>query len=70
MRSDFLYPNIADRQSPEDWVKNGHPTINAAARAVVTEMLASGPDHKIPPDIDLRIRDEFNILLPPVRQAN
>ncbi len=32
MKSDFVYPDIADRGSVEEWEKNGSPNIHEMAK--------------------------------------
>ncbi|MCF8067528.1 MAG: trimethylamine methyltransferase family protein [Desulfobacterales bacterium] len=65
MRSEFTYPEIADRRLPEEWQKDGSKTIYDRAHEKVKQMLSSHyPDH-IDPAADARIRETFPIKLKP-----
>ncbi len=55
MKSDFLYPEIADRRSPDEWVASGSPDIHQIARERANQLLAS---HK-PSHIDRSIIDRI-----------
>ena len=69
MKSDFVYPALANRQAPDAWLANGAPTINDTAQRAAKKTLAEHfPDH-IPPDIDERIRTRFDIKLPRERMC-
>lgn len=46
MRSEYVYPDLGDRQSVAEWVSAGEPSIWDAAGQKVAEILAAGrPDH-------------------------
>ena len=46
MRSEYVYPDLGDRQSVAEWVSAGEPSIWDAASQKVAEILAAGrPDH-------------------------
>ena len=64
MESEFLYPELADRTSPDTWVQAGSQDILERARTKAREILASHyPDH-LDPKLDARIRDRFPVALP------
>jgi trimethylamine--corrinoid protein Co-methyltransferase len=64
MESEFLYPQISDRQPQGEWEEAGSPGIMETARARVRDILSAHyPDH-IDPAIDRGIRERFDILLP------
>jgi trimethylamine--corrinoid protein Co-methyltransferase len=65
MRSDFVYPAVGDRESPNVWESGGSRDIRERARQQVRETLASHYPGHISRDTDDRIRDAFGILLPP-----
>lgn len=69
MKSDFVYPDLADRQAPDAWLANGAPTINDAARRSAKEKLKKHFPSHIPPDIDQSIRTRFDIKLPRERMC-
>ena len=43
MKSDFLYPDMADRSSIEAWTSAGQPDLREAARERVRSLLAAAP---------------------------
>lgn len=64
MESDYLYPQVGDRSSLNEWEDGGAGNVRTRAKARTREILAEHyPDH-IDPAVDARIRDNFNILLP------
>jgi len=64
METGYLYPEVGDRMSHSDWTEAGARDVRDMARDKVRNILASNyPDH-IAPDIDDKIRSQFNILLP------
>ncbi len=65
MKSEFLYPEIADRSTPGAWAEAGHPTIYDHAHKRVHEILSEYYPTYIPPDADARIRERFPIKLRP-----
>lgn len=62
MKTDYVYPVLADRLSLGQWQDAGCPKLHDRARALVREMTAVPPDH-LPPDRDAAIRAEFDIRL-------
>ena len=64
MQSDFLYPDIADRRSFEEWESDGSKDIHQVAKAKTREMLATCFPKHIAPDIDDKLRAHFDIRLP------
>jgi trimethylamine--corrinoid protein Co-methyltransferase len=64
MESEFLYPQISNRQSQGEWEDAGSPGILEAAHTRVREILSSHYPEHIDPAIDRRIRERFDILLP------
>lgn len=64
MQTEYVYPKIADRSSPKEWLELGKPDIVQRAIARKREILETRfPDH-VPEQIDSAIREKFNILLP------
>ena len=64
MKTDYYYPEMADRQSPNDWKDAGSLDIRDRARISAREVLNNHYPRIIPAAIDERIRAEFDILLP------
>ncbi len=64
MERDYVYPEVGDRNNPEDWKDRGSTDIRERARVRAREILASHyPDH-IGASVDAQIRERLNILLP------
>ena len=65
MRSDFLYPEIADRRLIEDWHDSGKPDLYQTARSQASRILKEHfPDH-LDPVTEKAIRTRYNIRLSP-----
>lgn len=63
MESEFLYPEIADRQPPGAWEEDGSLSLFERAQQTVKDTLSSHfPDH-LRGDLDKAIRDAFPIEL-------
>ena len=64
METEYLYPQLADRSTPDEWAANGARSMRERARAVARDIL----DHHHPQTISARadraIRERFRILLP------
>ena len=65
MQTEYTYPIIGDRLSPDDWMDAGSTSARDRAHAWVTEMLASYQPAHLSPEIDAQIRAAFPIQLPP-----
>jgi len=64
MKTDFLYPEIADRRTPREWEDDGQPDVREVAKQRTREILKSHfPDH-IDPSTDATLRNMFDIRLP------
>lgn len=64
MQSDYFYPALADRRTPQEWVGAGDKDLLARARERTRALLAAPPPQHIPPEIDREIRARFPIRLP------
>ncbi|MDH5353866.1 MAG: trimethylamine methyltransferase family protein [Gammaproteobacteria bacterium] len=64
MQSDFLYPEIADRRTFEEWQADGSNDIRQVAKKKAREILSSQFPKHIPADIDDKLRALFDIRLP------
>ncbi|WP_162933065.1 trimethylamine methyltransferase family protein [Roseovarius sp. EL26] len=63
MKTDYLYPALADRQSVNDWVDAGEQSIWDRAQARVADILASpGPTH-LSVETEAKIRATYPIRL-------
>ena len=64
MKSDFVYPNLADRRAPELWQSDPGPNLGQKAKDTALEILATHfPDH-LSLDIQDQLRQKFAIELP------
>jgi len=64
METGYLYPEIADRRSPEDWASDGARDIREVANARARALLAGPRPSLIDPETDTAIRARFDIRLP------
>ncbi len=67
MKSDYLYPDIADRRSIAEWEDAGSRDARHVAREAVRKILAEHYPGHIPDRLDRQLRDNFNIILPRAR---
>jgi trimethylamine--corrinoid protein Co-methyltransferase len=65
MRSEYLYPRVADRRSRAEWEQSGAGGILDRAHATAAAILATHYPSGITPEADRRIRARFPIRLPP-----
>ncbi len=64
MQRDYVYPEVGDRNSQEDWADEGSTDVATRARRRAERTLAEHfPDH-VPRDADAEIRRRFPIHLP------
>ena len=64
MNSEYHYPHTADRATRADWEAAGALDMRERARRQARETLKTFFPDIIPDEVDRRLRDEFNILLP------
>ena len=64
MKSDYVYPQIADRQTPDAWQTDGSKDMLIRARARVREILHSHQPNYLSSSLDADLRNRYNILLP------
>ncbi len=64
MKTDYLYPDIADRRSISEWEDAGARDARDVARDKVRKILAENYPSHIPEQVDRQLRDTFNIILP------
>ena len=62
MESEYLYPSIGDRRTPDVWYDNGAKTIWDIAREKVKMMMQHYPSY-LSAEIDAQIRAEFDIKI-------
>ena len=64
MQQEYVYPQIGDRLSPDDWWDAGGLSASDRAHEYVVQTLASHFPAHVPPEVDERIRERFPIRLP------
>jgi trimethylamine--corrinoid protein Co-methyltransferase len=63
MQTEYVYPAIADRSSPKEWVELGKPDIVSAAMKRKAEILRNARPTHISDALDAALRARFTILL-------
>ncbi|HUF55142.1 MAG TPA: trimethylamine methyltransferase family protein, partial [Thermohalobaculum sp.] len=63
MQRDYVYPHIADRNSPKEWAERGRPELLANASARKHEILAGPHPQHLPRERDRAARARFRIRL-------
>jgi trimethylamine---corrinoid protein Co-methyltransferase len=64
MQSEYLYPTVGDRRSPNEWSEQGSQDVLQRAAAKVQEILTQHFPTHIPEAIDAAIRRRFPVRLP------
>ncbi len=63
MQSDYFYPALADRRTPQEWQSGDDKDLLERARTRTRELLAAPPPDHIPDEVDREIRARFPIRL-------
>lgn len=58
MQTEYVYPELADRSSPKEWVERGQPALLDKARAR-KETILGRDGHQIDDALDARLRQRF-----------
>jgi len=61
MESDYFYPALADRRTPQEWATAPDKDLLERARQRTQELLAHPAPSHIPKDVDRDIRQHFPI---------
>ena len=64
MQKDYLYPVVADRSSPNQWVEQGRPTLIDRAHKKLQNILDHHYPGHVPQALDDAIRAQFPVRLP------
>ena len=64
MQTEYIYPTLADRSSPKEWLELDRPDLLSRATARKREILATRAAARFAPSVDQAIRDRFAIHLP------
>jgi trimethylamine--corrinoid protein Co-methyltransferase len=65
MKSEYLYPEVGDRRTPNEWQASGSPSIYELAHEKVETILSVHYPEYIEPKADAAIRERFPIKLAP-----
>jgi trimethylamine--corrinoid protein Co-methyltransferase len=65
MRTEYFYPHSSDRRKRAEWENDGGLDMRQRARLKAQEILNTHKPKSIPPEIDVAIRQRFEILLSP-----
>jgi len=64
MQTEYLYPELGDRLSPNQWVEQGKPVLLDKALARKKEILDNYFPAHVSDEVDRQIRERFRIFLP------
>ncbi len=64
MQTEYIYPELGDRLSPNEWAEQGKPVLLDKARARKKEVLGDYFPAHVSDEVDRQIRQQFNIYLP------
>jgi len=64
MEDDYVYPRIADRQTPDGWAESGALDMMTRARNRARDILAEPIRSNIDPVVEKMLRTRFDILVP------
>ncbi len=64
MQTEYIYPEFADRLSPNEWVEQNKPVILEKAIEKKNQILSSYYPTHISDEVDLKVREQFPIFLP------
>ncbi len=64
MQSDYYYPALANRRTPQEWDESGSRDLLEIAREKTRDLLAAPPPEHVSARIDAEIRRRFPIRLP------
>jgi trimethylamine--corrinoid protein Co-methyltransferase len=63
MQTEYLYPAVGDRRSPNEWTEQGATSVAERATRRVREILATHFPAHVPEAIDDEIRRRFPVKL-------
>ncbi|NKB62158.1 MAG: methyltransferase [Gammaproteobacteria bacterium] len=64
MEKDYVYPEVGNRLTPSEWREYGSQPINSPAQRITEEILETHFPNHISDELDARLREQFDILLP------
>lgn len=60
MQRDYIYPDLADRSSPKEWVEKGKPLLLDSAKTKIQSIL-SKDGHLIDEALDASLHEQYNL---------
>jgi trimethylamine--corrinoid protein Co-methyltransferase len=64
MQTEYLYPAVGDRRSPNEWIEQGSTSVLDRAAKKVKDLLATHYPSHISEEVDQAIRAKFPVRLP------
>ncbi|MCP4769249.1 MAG: methyltransferase [Gammaproteobacteria bacterium] len=64
MQTEYIYPDLGDRLSPNEWVEQGKPVLLEKALARKKDILENYFPNHVSDEVDRQIREQFRIFLP------
>ena len=64
MQTEYVYPAVGDRRSPNDWTERGATDIVDRAMQKTREILQKHYPKHVSPEVDEAIRARFKVMLP------
>ena len=64
MQTEYLYPELGDRLSPNEWAEQNKPVLLDKAISRKKEILENHFPVHVSDEADRQIREQFNIFLP------
>lgn len=64
MQTEYLYPGVGDRRSPNEWVEQGSTSVLDRAAKKVKDILSTHYPSHVGEDVDAAIREKFPVKLP------
>jgi len=64
MQTEYIYPDLGDRLSPNEWAEQGKPVLLEKALARKKDILENYFPNHISDEVDRQIREQFRIFLP------
>ena len=61
MQREYIYPELADRSSPKEWVEKGKPELLVKAKDKLRAILSTD-SHLIAPELDERLHGAYNLV--------
>jgi len=65
MRTAYLYPEVGDRLSPDQWREQNNPAVLNRAKERVKQVLKEHFPSHIGPEVEALVRETFPIKLAP-----